>query len=218
MPTTEELIVSLSTTIEPVRRPRPPMVRCACWLTFATVIVAMLGISHGIRPDLLQRFQDPLFTVRVLAALATGILAAVAAFQISLPDRADRWAWLPLPAAAVWLSTIGYGCLTSWTDLDPDGVYLVEVLSCLATLILTSTPLSLAMFLMIRRVGPFRPISSTLYGALAIAAITATALSLLHSLDATVLILVWNLGVAVLFMGLGGPLGAKLRMRGLSSP
>ena len=210
MTTTEELIDSLSANVRPVRRPRPPMVRCACWLMFAAVIVAMLAISHGVRPDLAQRFQEPLFAVRVLAALATGILAAVATFQISLPDRRGQWAWLPLPAAAVWLSTVGYGCLASWVRLNPDGVYLAEVLSCIATLILTSTPLALAMFLMIRRVGPLRPAPVTLCGALAIAAITATALSLFHNLDATVLILIWNLGVAALFMTLGGVFGKKL--------
>jgi hypothetical protein len=43
-----------------------------------------------------------------------------------------------------------------------------------------------------------------LTGSLAIAAITATALSLFHPLDATVMILLWNLGTAVIFIGLAG--------------
>ena len=40
-------------------------------------------------------------------------------------------------------------------------------------------------------------------GGLAVAAITATALSLFHDHDATVLILFWNLGTTVLITGLG---------------
>jgi hypothetical protein len=40
-------------------------------------------------------------------------------------------------------------------------------------------------------------------GGLAVTAITATALSLFHDHDATVLILVWNLGTAALITGLG---------------
>jgi hypothetical protein len=42
---------------------------------------------------------------------------------------------------------------------------------------------------------------------------TATALSLFHELDATIMILVWNLGVAVMFVGLGGVLSGKLVAR-----
>lgn len=90
----------------------------------------MLGVNHGIRPDLAQRFQDPLFAVQVSVALTTGILAAVTAFQISLPDRADRWAWLPLPAAAIWLPTAGYGCLTSWVRPSPDGSLDTDLTGC----------------------------------------------------------------------------------------
>jgi hypothetical protein len=44
-------------------------------------------------------------------------------------------------------------------------------------------------------------------GSLAVAAMTAVALSLFHSIDATVMILMWNFGVAALFIvisGLGG--------------
>lgn len=210
MVSTEDLISSLAENIRPVRRLRPPMARCACWLALAVVVIIMLGISHGVRPDLVQRFHDPLFAVRVAAAVVTGILAAISAFQISLPDRSGRWALLPVPAVAVWLSTVGYGCLTNWVSFDPDSIHLGETASCFATLILTSTPLSLAMFLMMRHLGPLRPTAVTLCGALAVAAITATALSLFHSLDATVLILMWNVGVAVLFVGLGAKFGKKL--------
>lgn len=210
MATTEDLITALTADVRPVRRLRPPMLRCAGWLALAGFIVAMLGISHGVRPDLMLRFQDPLFTLRVLGALATGVLATVATFQISLPDRSGKWALLPVPAVAAWLSTIGYGCLTDWVSLDADDIRLGGTVSCFATLVLTSTPLSLALHLMMRPLAPLRPTPVILCGALAIAAITATALSLFHSLDATVLILIWNLGVAALFLGLGNLFGKTL--------
>jgi hypothetical protein len=210
MATTEELIDLLAANARPVRRLRPPVLRCALWLAFATIIVAMLGLSHGVRLDLGQRFQDPLFALRVAAALVTGILAAISSFLISLPDRSEGWLLLPLPGVAVWFSTIGYGCLTNWVSLGRGGVHLGEAASCFATLILISTPLSLAMFLMMRQAGPLRPALVTLSGALAVAAMTATALSLFHQLDATVLVLLWNLGTAALFTGLAGMFGEKL--------
>jgi hypothetical protein len=46
-------------------------------------------------------------------------------------------------------------------------------------------------------------------GSLSVAAITATALSLFHDLDASVMILIWNLGTSTLIVALGGALGPK---------
>jgi len=76
--------------------------------------------------------------------------------------------------------------------------------------VLTGLPLSLTMLVMLRYAGPLRPTATTLTGSLAVAAITATALSLFHELDATVMILLWNLGTAVMFIGLAGAFRRKI--------
>jgi hypothetical protein len=47
-------------------------------------------------------------------------------------------------------------------------------------------------------------------GSLDVAAITATALSLFHVIDATVMVLMWNFGTAVLFVGLAGVFGRTM--------
>ena len=85
-----------------------------------------------------------------------------------------------------------------------------ETARCFATLVLTSLPLSLAMLVMLRYAAPLRPTAATLTGSLAVAAITATALSLFHDLDATVMILMWNLGTALVFVVLAGAFGPKM--------
>jgi hypothetical protein len=77
-------------------------------------------------------------------------------------------------------------------------------------LVLTSLPLSLAMLVMVRYAAPLRPIGVTLAGSLAVAATTAVGLSLLHDLDATVMILVWNLGTAVMFVTLASAFGRRM--------
>lgn len=200
----EELIDALATNVKPVRRARPPLQRCALWLLLAVFVVAMLGISHGVRPDLVERLQDPIFVLRFAGAITTAMLASMATFLISMPDRSTRWLLLPVPALVLWLSTIGYGCLTDWVRLAPNGIHFGQAAECLATLVLVSTPLSLAKYLMVRHVGPLRPKAVTLVGALSIAAATAAALTLFHPLDATALILFWNLGVAILFLLVGG--------------
>ena len=80
-------------------------------------------------------------------------------------------------------------------------------------LVLTSLPLSLALLVMLRHAAPLRPAVATLTGSLAVAAITATTLSLCHDLDATVMILVWNLGTAAVMVGLGNLFGRRLFSR-----
>jgi hypothetical protein len=207
---TPDLIASLAADVAPVRRLRPPVARAACWLLLAAAVLTLLAIDQGIRPDLAQRLQDPAFAIGMAASLLTGVLAATAAFLVSLPDRSRLWLLLPVPALVAWLSNIGYQCLVQWIAIGPDGVSFGEATRCFATLVLTSLPLSLAMLVMLRYAAPLRPTAVTFMGSLAVAAITATALSLLHATDATVMILMWNVGTAVLFVGLAGVFGPKM--------
>lgn len=207
---TPDLIATLASNMEPVRRLRPPAIRAVCWLLLAAVLLALIAVSQGIRPDLVQRLQDPIFAISMAASLLTGISAAIAAFELSLPDRSRLWLLLPLPAVVLWLSNIGYQCLVQWISVNPDGINLGEAADCFATLVLTGLPLSLTMLVMLRYAAPLRPTVTTLMGSLAVAAITATALSLFHVIDATLMILMWNVGTAVLLIGLGGLFGRRM--------
>jgi len=207
---TPDLIESLAANMKPVRRLRPPVTRAACWLLLAALVVALLAVSQGIRPDLAHRLRDPAFAAGMAGAALTGVLAAVAAFLVSLPDRSRLWLILPAPAAAIWLSNIGYQCLTQWISLGPNGVSLGEATRCLATLVLTSLPLSLAMLVMLRYAAPLRPTAVTFMGSLSVAAITATALSLFHAGDATLMIIMFNVGTAAMFVGLGSLFGRRM--------
>jgi len=201
--TTPDLIESLVARAKPVRRLRPPAARAALWLLLAAAIVSLLAISHGLRPDLGARLGQPLFVTGLAASLLTGVLAAVVAFIVSLPDRSRLWLLLPSPALALWVSTIGYGCLSGWVSVRPDGVAVGEAADCFATLVLTSVPLWLAMLLMLRHVALLRSATAAVAASLAVAAIASTALALFHDLDASVMILMWNLGTAALLVGLG---------------
>jgi hypothetical protein len=207
---TPDLIASLAANATPVRRLRPPMMRAACWLLLAAVVLTLLAINQGIRPDLVERLREPAFVTCLAASLLTGVLAAVSAFLVSLPDRSRLWLLLPMPALVFWLSNMGYQCLVQWIDIGPDGISLGEAARCFATLVLTSLPLSLAMLVMLRYAAPLRPTAVTLMGSLAVAAITATALSLFHTVDATVMILMWNVGTAIMFVALAGVFGRRM--------
>lgn len=184
------------------------MLRALAWLAIAAGLVVLLGALAGVRPDLGTRLQQPAFLLQISASLVTGIAAAVAAFHISLPDRSWRWLALPAPSVSVWIAAIGYGCLTAWIALTPDGIGVGPTLRCFATVVLTSFPLSLLLLIMLRHAGHIRPIATAAAGGLAVAAVAATALSILHDLDATILVLLWNFGALVFFVG-GATLGGR---------
>ena len=210
MTKTPDLIDALVQDATPVRRLRPPLVRAGLWLAFAAIVLGLIAIAHGVRPDFSDRVRQPLFVLSMIGTLATGILAAAASFQISLPDRSRLWTVLPLPPLALWVATIGYGCLTDWVSVDPDGVHMGEAVRCFATLLMTSVPLSIAMLIMLRYAALLRPLEVSVMGGLAVAAVTAFALSLFHDLDATVMILIWNLGAAVLIAVLSSVFGRSM--------
>jgi hypothetical protein len=208
--TTPDLIESLVAGANPVRRLRPPGARAALWLLFAVAIVSLLAVSHGLRPDLGVRLGQATFVTGIAASVLTGVLAAVASFMLSLPDRSRLWFLLPAPALALWVSTISYECMTEWVEIGADGLRLGEAIDCFATLVLISAPLSLAILVMLRYTALFEPARVAAMGALAVSATAATALSLLHSLDATVMVLALNFGIAALFVGLANAFGNKI--------
>ncbi len=207
---TPDLIDLLVTDATPVRRLHAPVARAAFWMLFAGVVVLCVGIAHGARPDLALRLRQPLFVIPIAAAIMTGVLAAAGAFIASVPGRSRQWLLLPVPTSLVWMATIGYGCLTDWVVIGPDGVSPGETARCFATLVLVGTPLALVMLIMLRHVAKLSPAPVTMVASLAVAAMTAVALSILHSLNATAMILLWNVGVAALFLWLSGRYGQRL--------
>ncbi len=215
---TSDLIDVLAADARPVRRLRSPAVRAALWLALAMLVFGALAAGLGVREDLAQQLQRLSFVVGMAGSLLTGVLAAVAAFMINLPDRSRAWAWLPVPALIVWIASVSYGCLTDWVSVEPGGLQLDETARCFAIVLLASLPLSLAMFVMLRRGYTLRPTIVAITGSLAVAALCASAISLVHSLDATMLVLVWNLGAAAVIVVIGGVFGrSAIGTRGLQS-
>ncbi len=118
---TADLIRSLATNAPRVKRLRPPLVRATGWLLIAAAIMGLMTISHGVRPQFADRMQDTVFAVNMISSLMTGVLATIATFFVSLPDRSRRWLLLPAPPLLVWLSTIGYQCFAGWVPVPPGG-------------------------------------------------------------------------------------------------
>jgi hypothetical protein len=205
---TEDLIDRLAQHAEPVRPLASPMRRASIWLSIAVGVVVAIFAIEGPRPDLALKMSETPYLLEWLGSLATGWAAAVAAFHLSLPDRSRRWLLLPLAPAALWLSGIGYGCLTDWIRLGPDGFAVGTSWGCFRTILLVSLPLTALQLVMLRHAARLRPIETLATGSLAAAAFSAAGLSLFHHLDTALMVLIWHMGSIVLVVAFWS-LGAR---------
>src|SRR5262245_64698214 len=84
-----------------------------------------------------------------IGSALTAVLAALAAFELSLPDRKPIWALLPLPAALLWIAASGMGCLRSWFVSDTRVPPLAETGDCLAFILGLSLPLAAVLIVLL---------------------------------------------------------------------
>lgn len=206
---TSDLIDRLSREAVPVRRLRAPGWRLAGWLGLGVVVVALLAVVHGLRPDIADCLASPGFMAAFAGALLTAILAAWASLELGLPDRSRAWALLPLPALALWMGSLGYQCLTDWVTFTPAGARMGEAAVCLALTVLTSAPLWIAMLAMQRHLRHVGSRSAVLSAGLAVAALASAALSLFHGFQASAMLLAWNIGIVVAWVTIGSAMWAR---------
>lgn len=208
---TDDLISRLAADLRPVRPLRPPVLRALGWLGLAILAVAACVAFFGLRDDFGERMTRPHEVLQLLLAGLTGVLAAVAAFQLALPDRSRRWLLLPLPAAAGWLATMGWGCLADLARIGPQALSLGVSWGCFRFIVVMGVPLALSLIWMLRHAGPIRPVPVAALGGLAGAALCAAGLSLFHHLDAAAMVLAWHGGTTLLVVLAFALLGRRWR-------
>jgi len=203
------LIGDLSADLKPVRRLPAPWLRALVWLGAVAIVAAVLVATRTLLPALGIIGNDPFMVPGAYASLATAVLAALAAFELSLPDRSDAWALLPLPALAVWIVLNGLGCLATLaipgTQTSP-----FQFMVCLSLIFAISLPLTVAMVLMVRRARPLRPLRVAVLSGLAASAAAATLLVLIHPHDSAVLDLAAHAVAVAVIIGLNVLLGGRL--------
>jgi hypothetical protein len=183
-PSLDAVVMRLARDLTPVKRLLPPALRAAIWLG----LVGAMGIVLASACDLSELWgrlmTAPDMWISVLGSSVTAILAALAAFELSVPGRSARWALLPVPTLLLWIWASGLGCLDQWAM--PDGSEMVGAFGhCFSRILLMSIPLMIVMMIMVRRACPLRPNLTAFIAGLAIAAASATLLNFDHPFDAS---------------------------------
>ena len=180
----DRLIGALAANLQPVRPLLSPPLRALVWLVLVAAIAAVLAMFANL-PAMRHRLTaTPDMAFAVIGSIATAAAAALAAFELSLPDRSRAWALLPLPAFALWLSASGLGCLRAYVLSGTHVATMGETRDCLVFIVGLSAPLSAALILMLRRACSLAPALTATMAGLASAAAAATLLNFFHPYDA----------------------------------
>lgn len=181
----DDIVARLAADLAPVRRLPAPALRAAAWLGLVAAMALGLAAFCDL-PALGRRLMvAPDMWLAVMGSTATAALAAVAAFELSVPGGSARWALLPVPTLVVWTSASGLGCLRVWAVPSGNPAAVAEAGHCLGHIVTMSVPLMAVMIVMVRRACPLRPDLTALVSGLAVAAASATLLNFDHPFDAS---------------------------------
>jgi hypothetical protein len=209
-PPHDALILKLTAELAPIHRlPSPPR-RAFIWLALvAALAFALAAIAD--RPAIAARLAAaPDMWLSLTGSALTMALAALAAFELSLPDRSERWALLPLPAALLWLGASGAGCLRTWLVPGVHPADLNDTKDCISFIVALSVPLSALLFVMLRRGHTLRPGLTATVAGFASAAAAATLLVFFHPYDASATDVVVHVVAVALVIGANQAFGGRM--------
>ena len=194
----DRLIQGLASDLRPVQPLPPASKRAAIWLGFVLVAGLLLSLIADLPAFAHRLMLSPDMWLAMTGSALTAVLAAIAAFKLSMPDSPRAWAWLPLPAALLWIFASGLGCLRNYVLPGTHVAPMSETMECLAIILALSLPFSLLMFAMLREAFSLLPGLTATIAGLAVAAASATLLNLFHPIDAAAVdLLVHALAVAL---------------------
>ena len=212
---TERLIAGLSRNLRPVRRVLHPLAAAVLWMVIGGAVVAFAVVASAEATTIPSEFRVGLESWHLLLASGTGVAAALAAFELALPDRDQRWALLPLVPAMAWVS-LHAGGWAKHLAYDGLGALRLDVsLECAGFILGVGLPLSVLLLRLARHAALLRPRPVAALGGLAAASLASAGLSCVHRLYSEGMVLAWHglgIGVVILLSVWLGPRIMTLRL------
>ena len=211
----DDLVGRLSAELAPVRRLKSPLVRAMAWLIACGAMLTGLLILYGYNAMAARLMEAPDLWLAACGATLTAVCAGLAAFETSVPGSSARWTLLPIPPLCLWIGASGMGCFRTWIAPETTIATLHEAGDCFLFIVALSLPLSILLFVLLRRSYPLQPNLTVLLGGLACAAAAASMLNIVHPYDAAITDLTVHLA-AVLVVLLGCHLvSSRIKLVGL---
>jgi hypothetical protein len=140
-------------------------------------------------PDALAvRFagRELLMAAETAAMLATGLLAVLGAFALSVPDGSRKWLAGAGAAALAWLLLSGAGCYALVAEQGADGWRMNGHADCLLFIVATGAIIGAPLSWLLSQARPIDPAPVALLGGLGAAALSAFLLIFFHPFAVTV--------------------------------
>jgi hypothetical protein len=207
---TETLIRELADQAPRLRPLARPWVRAAAWLAIAVppaLLAAVMMSRHG---DWASRLLLPRVVGEEAFAVATGALAAIAAFASVVPGYSRKVLFLPLVPLALWLGGLGQSSVREWLQLSSQGFSMQAEWVCLPGTIMAGAVPAIAMAVMLRRGAPLTPRLSALLGGLAAAGLGNLGVCVTHHAYGSVLVLMWHVSIVLLLTMIVGSVGRRV--------
>jgi len=210
---TDDLVHNLARGLRPAPPLARPGARAGTWFAAAALYVTLLAIGMGFLNGHADR-AGAAFWVTQLAAIATSLLASVAAFASVVPGFASRSRGLAVVAAALWFATLAVASTAdgNWPAISAAR----HEWWCVGFIVAGGAPLLVVLTRLLRRGAPLKPATTAGFAALSVAALAnvGACISLPHADNA--LTLAWHggaIGVCTALGAAGGRLLFSWRMK-----
>ncbi len=207
---TDTLIERLSEDAAPVRRLPAPWLRALLWLLPGLAIIAAVVVAVKGLFDPRMVLADHRMVIEEAATLVTAVTAALAAFQSTVPGASRRWLWVPLAPLAVWLASVGQGCIDDYIRLGMAGLAVRFDGGCMLPMVLIGFVPTIMIVVMLRRGAPLAPRLTLALAGLAVAALANFGLILFHTGDVSIMVLVWHFGLVMVASAVAAALGPRV--------
>jgi hypothetical protein len=204
-PSTEDLIRQLSSGLAPLPPLRRPFLRAFAWTTGTLIYV--VAVVLWMTPADGAAGRGVLFTLQQLAALATAITAAAAAFSMTIPGRGRATMLAAIAAGSAWAGLVLAGCIQDWMAAGRAGLAPGTDWPCVAGIPLTALIPGLALAMMLRRGAPLAPRTTAALGALGVASLASLGMCVAQPHERDMVVLVWHgttIGVVTVLAAIAG--------------
>ena len=199
---TEDLIGRLVRDTRPVKRSSGPRVLFAKWSAIGLLYLAAGVLMIGTRDDLAKMWHESGFIVHTLLVLGVTVLAATAAFRVSIPDHQQEFLVKSSAIAlAAWLAWL-VSALVAASESHPGYGW-----RCLRNIVVLAIPLGMLTYYMISKAAPLRTGTAGWLAALSAAAAADLATRFICRNDHGLHALIWHFIPVVVLGCIGVVLG-----------
>lgn len=201
----DQLVNELSNDTAPIRRAASPWLLSLRWAGFAIAYLLVALIFSGLRPDLAQALQQPLYAAELLLLLLILLATTLGSALLAFPDlhQQRRLAQVPNILFALFILLL----LVAWRTDTPPAPFPVHSIECTLDITFISLlPAALA-FLVLRNYASTHPRWAGSYALLAAFSVGALWLRLYEVNDSILHVVQWHylpiLGVGMIGWMLG---------------